>query len=262
MTASRRLFLSSTTILGAGVLVQACRSTQGDSSARGPAGARGDPCDPPKPDDRSKQADKADASEEVTATEDLMREHGVLRRALIVYREAADRLRIHGAPVPPEALQRTAKLFRSFGEDYHERKLEEAYIFPAVKGAGGSAASYPDVLLAQHDRGRAITDYVLAATQGAKIGAGAVALANVLDGFVRMYDAHTAIEDTIVFPAWKKTLSPKKLDEMGDKFEAIERETFGKDGFDDAVERIASIEGLLGLSDLSKLTAPPPPSGV
>ena len=33
----------------------------------------------------------------------------------------------------PSAIARTAKLFRSFGEDYHERKLEEAYIFPAYE---------------------------------------------------------------------------------------------------------------------------------
>jgi len=28
-------------------------------------------------------------------------------------------------------------LFRSFGEDYHEKKLEEAHIFPTIKKAGG-----------------------------------------------------------------------------------------------------------------------------
>ena len=34
--------------------------------------------------------------------------------------------------VEPEALQKTAKLFRVFGEDYHEQKLEEAHIFPLL----------------------------------------------------------------------------------------------------------------------------------
>jgi hypothetical protein len=34
---------------------------------------------------------------------------------------------------------------------------------------------------------------------------------------------------------------------------------FGKDGFDDAVEKIAAIEQSLGLADLSQFTAPPPP---
>jgi hemerythrin-like domain-containing protein len=188
-----------------------------------------------------------------------MREHGVLRRALIVYRESASRLRAGAASVPPEALEKTAKLFRSFGEDYHERKLEEAFIFPAVKKLGGAAATYPDVLTAQHARGREITDYVLAVTQGAKLGAGAAALAAVLDAFVRMYESHMAIEDTIVFPAWKRTMTLAEYDEIGDKFEDIEHDSFGKDGFEDAVEQIAKVESALGLADLAKVTAPLPP---
>jgi hypothetical protein len=32
-----------------------------------------------------------------------------------------------------------------------------------------------------------------------------------------MYEHHAAFEDTIVFPAWKATLSEDQLDEMGDK---------------------------------------------
>ena len=38
---------------------------------------------------------------------------------------------------------RTAKLFRSFGEDYHERKLEEAYIFPPSKRRAGPRQDMP-----------------------------------------------------------------------------------------------------------------------
>jgi hypothetical protein len=60
-------------------------------------------------------------------------------------------------------------------------------------------------------------------------------------------------------PAWKKTVSAEQLDEMNVKFEDVEHQQFGKDGFDDAVAQIADIEGTLGLPDLSKFTAPPPP---
>jgi len=69
-----------------------------------------------------------------------MREHGVLRRALLVYAEPAPRLRANPGIVDPKALNDTAKLFRTFGEDYHERKLEEAHVFPAVRKAGGPCA--------------------------------------------------------------------------------------------------------------------------
>jgi len=45
---------------------------------------------------------------------------------------------------------------------------------------------------------------------------------------------------------------------MGDKFEEIEQQQFGKDGYEDAVKQIGDIEGALGFADLSQFTAPPP----
>ena len=198
---------------------------------------------------------------EVTATEDLMREHGVLRRALLVYSEAAAKLRGSPSSVGPGALQKAATLFRVFGEEYHEQKLEEAYIFPAVKKTGGLAGSYADILIAQHARGREITDYILAVTKGAKLGtASAGQLAGALDSLVRMYRAHASREDTIVFPAWKQTLTGEQLDEMNDRFEDIEHEQFGEDGFEDAVKQISEIESELGFADLATFTAPVPPA--
>jgi len=197
---------------------------------------------------------------EVGAVEDLMREHGVIRRALLVYRESAAKLRSDPTSVDPQALHQTARLFRAFGEDYHERKLEEAHILPEVRKAGGPAAAYVDVLIAQHNRGREITDYILAVTGRGAIGAGdAEALARVFDSLDLMYANHAAREDTIVFPAWKNALSERQLDEMGDKFEDIERQQFGRDGFEDAVARIGRIEQALGFADLAQFTAPPPP---
>src|SRR4030095_3511978 len=197
---------------------------------------------------------------EVTASEDLMREHGVLRRALLVYSAAAIDLSGNPNSIPPDALQKTAKMFRAFGEEYHEKKLEEAYIFPAVKKVGGEAATYPDILVAQHNRGREITDYIINMTQGAKLGtSNTEALAKSLEAFVLMYRNHAAREDTIIFPAWKQTMTDKQLDEMNDKFEAIEHKQFGAEGFEDAVKQISAVESSLGLADIAQFTAPPPP---
>ena len=203
-----------------------------------------------------------DEEKETGAVEDLMREHGVLRRAILVLRESASRLRQDVQSFAPKQIADTANLFRTFGEDYHERKLEEAYIFPAVRKAGGPAAGYIDVLIAQHNRGREITAYILSVTSKGKIGAAdAVPLANAFDAFELMYANHTAREDTIIFPAWKNALSEHELDEMGEKFEDIEKQTFGKDGFDDAVQRMDHIEQALGLSDLAQFTASKPSAG-
>jgi hemerythrin-like domain-containing protein len=195
-----------------------------------------------------------DEGEEVGAVEDLMREHGVIRRAILVYRNAAAKLRA-GTAVDPEALRKTATLFRAFGQDYHERKLEEAFIFPALKKAGGPAADYVDVLLAQHQKGRDITDYLTSVVSKGAIGSDdAEPLANALDSFELMYAHHAAREDTVVFPAWKETMSARQLREMGDKFEDIEKQQFGTDGFEDAVKQIAAIEQALGLSDIAQFT--------
>lgn len=201
--------------------------------------------------------DKEEKDKEVTAVEDLMREHGVLRRALFVYSEMVSRLRNNPSEVPPDALHKTAKLFRTFGEDYHERKLEETHIFPVVKKAAGAPAGLIDVLIEQHNRGRDATDYILDLTKAAKFSPeNAAVLVNALTVFVRMYRPHAAREDTVVFPAWKQILTAEQLDEMNDKFEDIEHEMFGEDGFDKTVRQISEIEAELGLADLTQFTAP------
>jgi hemerythrin-like domain-containing protein len=244
---SRREFIHASAVVGAGLVLTSCT---GGNTARTNQQTKQE--SPAKPDEDAKGG-------EVTATEDLMREHGVLRRALLVYTAAAGELKANASGVSPDALQRTAKLFRAFGEEYHEKKLEEQFIFPAVKKAGGAAAALPDILVVQHDRGREITDYIIGVTGGAKLGGNAEALARALESFVLMYEHHAAREDTVIFPAWKQTMTASQLDEIGDKFEDIEREQFGSDGYETAVKQIAAIEGSLGLTDISQFTAPPPP---
>lgn len=244
---TRRDFLRTSAILGTGLVLSSCAGTQTNTAKQAVASAT---------------PDENQIGGEVTATEDLMREHGILRRALLVYSASALKLRGNPGAIPSDALQKTAKLFRGFGEEYHEKKLEEAFIFPAVKKAGGEAATYPDILVAQHNRGREITEYIINVSQGAKLGANnGEPLAKALEAFVLMYRNHAAREDTIIFPAWKQTMTGKQLDEMNDKFEDIEHEQFGKDGFEDAVKQISEIEGSLGLADIAQFTAPPPPKG-
>jgi len=214
----------------------------------------------PLPQKTREGKDSAEKEPEVTATEDLMREHGVIRRALLVYYEVVPKLRQNPAGVDATALQQTAKLFRTFGEDYHERMLEEQHIFPLIRKQGAELERYADILTEQHNRGREITDYVLAVTNSGKISsAHADPLAKVFESFVLMYQNHAAREDTIVFPAWKKNFSDKQLDEISDQFEEIEHKMFGKDGFEDAEKKISGIEASLGFADLAQFTPPAPP---
>jgi hemerythrin-like domain-containing protein len=243
----RRQLLTTLSLAGASALMIGCRPT-----SSGGSGATND-------DGKEPAAGEA-VPLQVTATEDLMREHGILRRALLVYQESAVKLRQDAASFPAEVLEKTAVLFRVFGENYHERRLEEVYIFPAIKNAPGAAGAYADVLLAQHARGREITDYLLSVSKADRISAHQVEpLAKALESFTRMYEHHAALEDTVVFPAWKAATGDQEYEELSEKFEEIETEIFGAAGFEDALKRIEEIEANLGLTNLDMFTAPPPP---
>lgn len=251
---NRRAFL---TIASAGALLAACRKGDRAEPDTTTAAASASAVPTTNAAQAPKSDDKKDEGEEVGAVEDLMREHGVIRRVIVVYRESAARLRTKPASVTPDALQKAAKLMRSFGEDYHEKQLEEAHIFPALAKSAAVAGTV-NTLITQHQRGRDITEYILAVTQKTIGAQSAEPLAKTLEAFARMYEEHAAMEDTIIFPAWKKTMSPKELEAIGDKFEDIEHKTFGKDGFDDAADQISAIEKALGI-ELGAMTAPPPP---
>lgn len=246
MDEKRRQLLTGISLAGTGVLLNACRS--GSNSASGA-------------DNRIEAAPGEFAPVEVTAAEELMRDHGIVRRALLVYRESATRLRQDAASVPSDTLEKAANLFRVFGEDYHEKKIEEVFVFPVVKKSPGAPASYVDILLAQHDRGRSITDYILSITREDRIPSNSVEpLARALESFVRMYERHAAIEDTVIFPVWKTAVGEAELDALAAKFEELEAEEFGGNGFDTALKRIEEIETSLGLSNLEMFTATEPPN--
>ena len=137
--------------------------------------------------------------EHVSATEDLMRQHSLLRRILNIYSELAQGLQRHEGDIDTIALENAAKLFRDYGEDYHEL-LEEAYIFPEMKSAGGPNRKVVEVLLLQHQRGREITDYLYQAGSRGTIAGEAEPLARALASMVRMYSEHAA---------WKTRLSSR-----------------------------------------------------
>ena len=115
-----------------------------------------------------------------------MREHGVLRRTLIVYSESAARLNHDAAHVAAPALADAARLFREFGERYHEKMLEEQYIFPVVRKVGRDEATLVDTLIAQHRRGSEITDYIESVTRNGRIAAAQMApLASAMAAMAR-----------------------------------------------------------------------------
>ena len=196
---------------------------------------------------------KTPNEEDVSPAEDLMREHGVLKRVLLVYGEAIRRLDA-GQDLPPEPLADAAKVIRSFIEDYHE-KLEEDFLFPRFRKAG-RLVELVDVLAAQHQAGRRLTETTVRLASSASLNDTAKRreLADSMAGFIRMYSPHEAREDTVLFPAFRKIVSANEYDSLGDDFEKKEHELFGADGFEKMVDRVAGIEKTLGIYDVAQFT--------
>ena len=193
------------------------------------------------------------AKEEVGPVEDLMREHGVLRRVLLVYEEAGRRIE-EGRACPVQALADAAGMVRDFVEDYHER-LEEEAIFPRLEKAGKLRETV-QILLRQHEAGRRLTQEILRLSreESLKDAANRRLLAADLQEFARMYRPHAAREDTVVFPAWREIVSAKEWAAMGERFEEEEARRFGEKGFEKMVARVAGIEKQFGIADLSLFT--------
>ncbi len=205
---------------------------------------------------KEKEAAEGQGKEEVPVTppEDLMREHAVLSRLLLIY-EKALAAGTRPADWPMSQLADAVRLIRTFIEDYHE-KLEENYIFPRFQKAG-RLTDLTAVLLQQHQTGRQVTDAIVRQIEQASSLSDTQALANNLRVFIRMYRPHAARESTILFPQIGAVVGPKEYDEMGDKFEEIEHQKFGKAGFEGVVEKIAELEKSLGIYDLASFTPAP-----
>ena len=229
---TRREFLRLTTTAAALPILPAFAWSQ---AGKGPAGKKGE------------------GEIEAAPAEDLMREHGLLNRVLLIYQEYENRLGA-GMQAPPEVLASAATIIRDFIEGYHE-KLEEDYLFPRFEKAQ-KLTDLVAVLRTQHAAGRQVTQRILAsANAGAFRAAGErEKLIADLAAFIRMYRPHEAREDTVLFPALHQIVSKQEYEELGDKFEDIEHQKFGKEGFEGMVVKVGDLEKQLGIYDLAQFT--------
>ena len=189
---------------------------------------------------------------EVTPAEDLMREHGLLKRILLIYEDIGRRIAAQ-KDFPTGSVTNSARIIRSFIEEYHE-KLEEDYLFPRFR-KHGLLVDLVNTLQQQHQAGRRVTEYILAlSAAGLKSAADKNKLSDALGAFVRMYAPHEAREDTVLFPALHQIVSPHEYGALGEDFERKEHQLFGKEGFEGMVPRVAAIEKELGIYDLAQFT--------
>jgi hemerythrin-like domain-containing protein len=188
----------------------------------------------------------------VTATEDLMREHGVLRRILLVYEAGARRIG-QGEDIDPAVFTQAAEAMRDFIHDYHE-KSEEDHIFPRFKKAG-RMVELVDVLLVQHQAGRKLTERILQAAEASRGNKEQrQAMIDAMQASITLYRPHAAREDTDVFPTVRSLMTPNEFEELGETLEKAETTKFGSDGFEKMAKRVEQIEKRIGTNDLAQVT--------
>lgn len=202
---------------------------------------------------RSAARPSKETEEDVSPAEDLMREHGLLKRVLLIYGEIIRRIDAR-QDFPAETLFRSAGIIRHFIEDYHE-KLEEQHLFPRFRKAG-KLVELVHVLEQQHKGGRILTERILhrATAASLKNTAERASLREDIRLFISMYEPHEAREDTVLFPALHQIVSRHEYDSMGEEFEKKEHQLFGEDGFEKNVAEVAGIEKTLGIYDLGQFT--------
>jgi len=185
--------------------------------------------------------------------DDLMREHGVLKRVLLCYREMTARIQA-GGPLDAQDLRDAALIIHDYIEGFHEG-LEEGYVFPRLVKAG-QLTSTVTTLLVQHARGRVITQFLLgqATARGVASAGTRARIATAMQAFDRMYEPHEAREDTVVFPAFRQIVPAGELADLGQHFADLEHQQFGTNEFAMMVARVAGIEQNLGIYDLAQFT--------
>jgi hemerythrin-like domain-containing protein len=190
---------------------------------------------------------------EISAVEDLMREHGALRRVLLIYAEIRQRLAA-ATEMPVEVVSKAAGIMKNFVGEYHE-KLEENEVFPHFEKAG-KMVDLVKVLRLQHEAGRRVTTHILTLATPAALAdpASRSQLAEYLYQFEVMYRPHAAWEDTVLFPAFPALLSEDDYEDLGERFEKAEKKRFGNKGFENIVNQIAGLEKQLNINDLSRFT--------
>lgn len=187
---------------------------------------------------------------EISAGEDLMREHGLLNRLLLIYEEIIARLQ-NNIKITPEVIHQTARLIKTFIEEYHE-KTEETYVFPLLKQHGIETPLINE-LITQHKVGRTITDKIIDLTSNNEIKDKNELIYNMHE-YIKMYRYHASREDTIIFPKFITLMTKEQYVEYGEKFEEDEHKHLGEKGFDGMLNIVVRIETYLGIYELDKIT--------
>jgi hemerythrin-like domain-containing protein len=163
------------------------------------------------------------------ATDILMEEHRVIERVLAVLEAAAQRLE-QGQVVRPGFFVDAADFIKGFADGCHHRK-EEGVLFKAMVSAGMPSEGGPiNVMLSEHEMGRAYTramrEAALKLTTGDPSARGAVVFS--ARSYVELLRQHIAKEDTVLFPLAGRVIPTADQGGVTEAFERVEHEETGE----------------------------------
>ncbi len=191
----------------------------------------------------------------MTPVEDLTSQHALVDRVLLVYQMATAK-EAGMTPPPAKVLATAAGMIRSMVDEFHVR-LEEDYIFPLFQKAG-KLTDLVSTLRQQHVAGKTLNDTILQMAGGATAGgASAQALAPHLMAYTRMIQAHTAYEETMLYPQIRGITSDADYDRLQKTMQDMDRQKLGPEGFVGMVAKVAELEKSAGITSLAQFTPKP-----
>ncbi len=167
------------------------------------------------------------------ATDDLRHEHDAILAALGILQNMDQQLNAGQTTASAATAELSADIqafigfLKEFADKCHHGK-EEGILFPTMTAAGspghgGQGASVGD-LLKEHEQGRERIKQMEASLQP-KLDA--ARFSSAARGYAEVLRSHIQKENEILFPLADKTLSPEKLDELFEAFEAHEENVIG-----------------------------------
>lgn len=151
----------------------------------------------------------------------LVDEHRLILKVVDGLRLAAENLR-GGNRIDPALLREAGVFMREFADRTHYAK-EEALLFPALVAHGVPLHGCPiDALLHEHEKGRLLVKQISDELDpyAAGVSNAGNAIADAIDGIVKLYPNHIWKEDDMVFPMVERLFSEADRSEL---YESVSR---------------------------------------
>jgi len=188
----------------------------------------------------------------MTPMEDLASQHALASRILLVY-ELAMAKELGAVQPPMKAVASAANMLRFAVDDFHV-KLEEEYLFPLFQKAG-KMTDLVNTLHQQHLVARQLTDAILKTTSGT--GGQPEALSPLLMDYSRMMLAHTAYEETLLYPQIAAVAGDGEYNKLQQTLLEANKQQLGPAGFAGMLVKVADLEKMAGITGLAKFTPKP-----